>query len=360
VIGPRRRQLVEILAGQPQLGAQVLLLADRLLQALLQLAGLLVAGHAALLLVAQALLQLGHGGGVLLDADLDDRELAAQVGGDAGVLLERAPQLADRTAGLGELALASTSELGRGSLERLGLVALGPEIADLRLQRRQLRRALIALDHRLELAQPLLAGLVDALQFGVGHLELAQLVAEALELLHALLLDPAAALDLLAQAIHIGDEADVLEVLALRVLLGLPQLRLEALDVARAARQLLAQAVAIEGRVGGGPRRLLDDDDRPRLLELGGQRGHLVAERRELTGRRSARASRRRDHRGARRRWRGRVEQRVEHVALVERGRRRRHERRRCRTRHGRRRGDLHRRRGLRQNLGPRPRPGGR
>jgi hypothetical protein len=64
---------------------------------------------------------------------------------------------------------------------------------------------------------------VQALQLGVGQLELAQLVAEALELLHALVLDHAAALDLLAQAVDVGDEPDVLEALALDLLLALPQ-----------------------------------------------------------------------------------------------------------------------------------------
>jgi hypothetical protein len=57
-------------------------------------------------------------------------------------------------------------------------------------------------------------------------------VPEALELLHALVLDDAAAVDLLAQAVDVGDEADVLEALALDLLLALPQPRLDLLQIA--------------------------------------------------------------------------------------------------------------------------------
>jgi hypothetical protein len=121
--------------------------------------------------------------------------------------------------------------------------------------------------------------------------------------------------------------------------------------VGGAPAQLLAQAVAVERGVGGGPRRLLcggtGDGGGARggqgLRDLGGEQiafggegRDLVAEHRDLRVRADLQ-DRRRDHR--RERPGRRVEQRVEQIAVVERGRR--SDRRRCGPHHVRRRGDL-------------------
>ena len=147
--------------------AELLLLGDRLLEATLEVEALLLALQGLALLLAQALLQARHARGELLDLDLHHRQLTAQVGGDAGVLVEVAPELADRLRSVTELALTAARQLVRRPLQRLRLIALRGHLAQLVLQFDHLRRVVVAVDAGLELAQPMITRRVQALELRV-------------------------------------------------------------------------------------------------------------------------------------------------------------------------------------------------
>ncbi len=76
---------------------------------------------------------------------------------------------------------------------------------------------------------------------------------ERLDLLEPVALHPAPTLDLLAQAIDLSDQANVLDSLLLCGLTGQPKLLLAGLERCAPPRQLLPQTVAIKSDVCTDP-----------------------------------------------------------------------------------------------------------